>query len=222
VASVDIVMADIRRSWMETGAVIAEVNGKPQLAVRDVPALLKELMPDGGRIPVVMVLGSQDEALYGALAASLAGWGRVGTAWANQVRVGSTVVAKAPSDAFHAGQALLTDPEVDVAVIGFPAGGQVFSGLPVDRFDVLVLAGPQPGTDHGTGWKRWQALALTLAPLCRATIILDSECPQWEPIVAQLDAQKLVPTSHAGLADAVRDELQKQGSKASTPGSDQP
>jgi hypothetical protein len=169
------------------------------------------LLPGEGRIPVVMVLGPQDEGLYRAIAVSLAGLGRVGTAWEHEVRVGSAIVAKAPSDAFSAGQALLTDPAVDAAVIGISAGDAGHSGLPVDRFDVLVLAGPAPGAGHGAGWKRWQALALTLAPLCRGKIILDSECPQWQTIVGQLNARLVVSTPYRGLADTVRNHFQKQG-----------
>lgn len=210
VAGVDLLIPDIGRSWLETGAAICEINGKPQLAPGAVPDFLQRLLPNEGRIPVVVVLGPQDEALYRGLADSLAGLGRVGTAWAHEVRVGSAIVAKAPPNAFEAGMALLSDPDVDVAVMGVPPGGPGLSGLPVDRFDVLVLAGPAPGADLGVGWKRWQALALTLAPLCRGAIVLDSECSQWEPIVAQLDAKTLVSSPHAGLADAVRTQLQKQ------------
>ena len=57
--------------------------------------------------------------------------------------------------------------------------------------------------------KKIIALALTLAPLCKG-IILDSECPQWEPIAAQLDAGMVVFAPHRGLADAARDYFKKQ------------
>jgi cyanophycin synthetase len=212
VAGVDLLIPDIGRSWLETGAAICEVNGKPQVGpARFLREFFQRLLPEGGRIPVVVVLGPQDEALYRGLAASLAGFGRVGTAWAREVRVGSQIVAQSPSDAFHAGQALLTDPDVDIAVIGIPPDGAGRSGLPVDRFDVLVLAGPAPGAEHGSEWKHWQALAVSLAPLCKRAIVIDSECPQWKPIALQLDAKQLVATLHSGLADAVRDRLHPQG-----------
>ena len=220
VAGIDLLMPDIARSWLETGAGICEVNGMPQLARTDFERFFRKLLPNGGRIPVVVVLGYQDEALYSGLAAALAGLGRVGTAWAGDVRVGAEIIAKAPSDAFHAGLALLTDSQVDAAVIGIPAGGPGRSGLPVDLFDVLVLAGPPPGVEQGAGWKRRQALALTLAPLCRKAIIVDSECPHWEPIVAQLDAKLLISTPHGGLADAVRSQWLEPGNDATAPGND--
>ncbi|WP_158290041.1 acetate--CoA ligase family protein [Ramlibacter sp. WS9] len=211
VAGVDLLIPDIGRSWLETGAGICEVNGKPKLPARNVRGFLERLLPGEGRIPVVMVLGPQDESLYRTMAISLASLGRVGTAWEHEVRVGSAIVAKAPSDTFSAGQALLTDPAVDAAVIGISAGGAGHSGLPVDRFDVLVLAGTAPGAGPSAEWKRWQALALTLAPLCRGRIILDSECPQWQPIIGQLDAGMVVSTPYGGLADAVRNHFQTRG-----------
>lgn len=213
VAGIDLLIPDISRSWLETGAAICEVNGKPQLAMRDVNDFFAKLFPRGGRIPVVMVLGPQDEKLLGDLAAALTALGRVGTAWAQEVRIGSAVVSKAPSDTFHAGLALLTDPEVDLAVIGIPADGAGRSGLPVDRFDVLVLAGAGEGAENSTAWKGWRTLALTLAPLCRGAIVLDSECLHWEPIVAQLDAKMLVSAPHGGLADVVHSHLRKRVEK---------
>ena len=96
---------------------------------------------------------------------------------------------------------------MDVAVIGIPASGPGRSGLPMDRFDVLVLAGAPPaGTEDEAAWKRWHSLALTLAPLCRH-IVLDSECSQWEPVIAKLDAKQLVSIPSGGLPEAVRRHL---------------
>ncbi len=210
VAGIDLLIPDISRSWLDTGAFICEVNGKPKLAERTVPDFLQRLLPGAGRIPVVLVLGPQDEALYRGLASSLSGLGRVGTAWSHEARARSRIVSKSPADAFSAGQVLLNDPDVDIAVIGIPAGGAGRSGLPVDRFDVLVLAGPAPEADQATGWKRWHALALTLAPLCNGAIVVDSQCAHWQPVAEQLDSQRLVCARHGGLADAVHYELRKQ------------
>ncbi|MDP1534559.1 MAG: acetate--CoA ligase family protein, partial [Rubrivivax sp.] len=59
-AGVDLIMPDIGQSWLQTGALICEVKGQPQLGSSTTPGIyqqvLRELVSTPWRMPVVLVI----------------------------------------------------------------------------------------------------------------------------------------------------------------------
>jgi len=157
-AGVDLLMPDISRSWMETGAAICEVNGQPQLSVTSphiYAQIFKGLIAGQGRIPVALVLSAKSASeLAKRMADVLAGNGLcVGVSTPEGLTVGGTLVRRGRQSAFADARTLLIDNSVEAIVL--VTDGQEFlpRGLPFDRFDALVVADdwkPPAGDAQGT------------------------------------------------------------------------
>ncbi len=147
-AGVDVIMQDISRSWLDSGALICEVNGQPQIGTLTTPGIyadiLQEILPGKSRIPVALVVGPP-----GKVEQQLMQFGRdmglvVGCASTEGVWQGSERMTGVQPSAFLAGQILMANRAIDAAIVVMTPGQIVLSGLPFDRIDVLVLAGPGP------------------------------------------------------------------------------
>jgi cyanophycin synthetase len=211
-AGVDLLIPHISRSWLETGAAICEINAQPQYNPMIFDTILQRLVPNKGRIPVVVVLGDEGPGLYRRIADGLAQFGCPGTATSDEVRVGSNTVSKGPLRAYEAGIALLGDPAVDVAVIGISDTSVLGTGMPVDSFDALVLAGPMKDRRGAADWQRWHGFAAMLASMCRGSVILNQDCAQWSAGEMHASLKQIVPATYSNLPEAVRRALAESGS----------
>ncbi len=138
-AGVDLLIPDISRSWKESGAAICEVNAQPQISRDLLRPLLLRLLPSGGRIPVVAMVGRMPlpDSMRESLAVALL---------ADAIRLG-WVDAQEPSsmvgdDAMAGCRALLADPGIDALIWHLPAWPASLESLPFDRIDALVLLEP--------------------------------------------------------------------------------
>lgn len=158
IAGIDLIMDDIARSWRDIGAAICEVNAQPQLGgnlQKHVHGqILKALVPDGGRIPLLVVLGqggAREQACVQAVVAHLGRQGRrVGLAKAEGAWLDGEALGR-PQQLAAATTALLANRRTDVLVVWIEDGSVVHDGLPFDRADAFVLlsrpAGPLPLPD---------------------------------------------------------------------------
>ena len=141
-----LIVPDIAVSWVESGAIVCEVNGQPQIGSSTSPGIyhdiLRKLLPGPRRMALVLVVGDIGGA--GAEMVRIAGgrgrtWGRSG---ADGVWQGTERLTAAQAHSFAAAQTLLANQEIDAAVISMPLAQILMFGLPFDRCDVVVLAEP--------------------------------------------------------------------------------
>lgn len=212
-AGIDLLIPDIRRSWHETGAAICEVNAQPQLGITTSSHLygeiLQKLLPEGGRIPIVAILGAApDDTLVADLATHFAATGKR-TGWSDGKGVYSNgrMIAAAGTGSYSAGQMLLRDPTVEAIVLSIQDDQPLHLGLPFDRFDLLILAGRhiesalprQPG--HPSILLR--ALLATMQPACAGQLLpmagTDVLWDEYLPTGMKLEAPAL-PGQALGIA----------------------
>ena len=183
-AGVDLLITDIGRSWLDTGAAICEVNGQPYLGQRwplIYKQILRQMVPGNGRIPIAVLLGaSPDGRLAREIAAKLAAGGFIaGRADRDCVIVGDARVAKGPLSPFAGGQILMSDKTVEAAVLCANDPSVLRSGLPFDRFDVLVAAGNtfHDGADRpmANPSALLQELLQALRPACQGRVFLSAD-----------------------------------------------
>jgi cyanophycin synthetase len=177
---VDFVIPDIARSWLETGALICEVNSQPSIGITGThlyPSIIQQLVEGNGRIPIAVIVGAPDpDALGTALSQRLAQAGFV-TGWGTRERamVGSEQVAVGPLTAFHRGQAVLGDQRVGAVLLFLNALGALQTGLPFARFDVLALAGTtmgSPGPEpEKTDTRAAARMKAALLPACDGVVL---------------------------------------------------
>jgi len=204
IAGLDLLMPDIARSWREVGAAFCEVNAQPQMGGAHpwiFRHILQRFVTGRGRIPSVLVLGeAAEQGLAEVIASALEAGGR------------STRVVRGPAERLLAlGRAALIDPGTGAVVLYADATGLERWGLPVDRFDVLVLGGrlvPQPAL-----LRTLQLLAPQLAGVAcleagwAADPALGRACH--ERLLRLLGPQRVrVIQGPAALATAVCDELE--------------
>jgi cyanophycin synthetase len=145
VAGVDLLIPDIARSWLDTGGAICEINAQPQMfTTMHKPTLQRLLGGRNGRIPVLIALGvafaeQVAKAVHAGLDSPVCTAGLVEP---NAVWISARCIARGPISLLNGGRMLLRDRKVDAAVLAFAHDRAVpEGGWPVDRCDVVVLAG---------------------------------------------------------------------------------
>lgn len=154
IAGVDLVAEDISRPLAEQGGAIVEVNAGPGLLMHLKPAagqprpvgraIVDHLFAEGeqGRIPVIGVMGSQHSSEAAALTAALLQDSPkkvVGLAGAQGLYLNQRCLANGDQRQWQAGQRLLINRAVDVAVIEHTAEGLLSEGFSYDRCHIGVL-----------------------------------------------------------------------------------
>lgn len=166
VAGVDLLLPDIGCSWQQTGGAVCEVNAQPQFSSG--PAhrrVLERLLRHQGRIPVfALQLPGLDAGLIGMLARELQLEGI-------RVRVAVTALEC---------QQALRSTDVDAVIWRMDALPSPFSGMPVDRLDLLIHAS---GPSVTPSW-------MPLAP--------GAACELWDPA----DAERTVGRLRACLRES--------------------
>lgn len=141
-AGVDLLIADITASWLETGALICEVNAQPQIGVRTTPAIYREalsaLMAGNSRIPAHLIVTTSGtgiahhEAVQAAAELNCNGISTSVGVWVDGNRV-----AARPDSAYHAASILLGEPTVRSALCIVAAKDVFTMGLPASRFQSI-------------------------------------------------------------------------------------
>jgi cyanophycin synthetase len=143
VAGIDLLIPDIDRSWLDSGAFICEVNAQPQMFSTFHRPMVRSIVKGDGRVPVVVCLGrAVDWNMAAGLHHRLVTMGiSAGLTSPAGVWVGARCVAGPHHGAFAGGRMLLHDPAVEAMVIHVADDAILRHGWPVDRCDVLVVHG---------------------------------------------------------------------------------
>lgn len=142
---IDYVTTDISRSWRDVGGAVLEINATPGYTHRERPrAILERYFPGAsdGRLPSVLVVDG-DERLLAAVERSLASRGhRVGRASQEHCRLAGLERAAPGTGLAERVLALVHDPACTALVIASGRAELARHGLPLDRIDLAVVAGP--------------------------------------------------------------------------------
>jgi cyanophycin synthetase len=142
IAGVDFITTDITRSWLETGALICEVNAIPQIGYNHgIEPVMLDLFRLGSRIPVHLAI--VDDLLPTGLALELATvYGANGLSTDQGLWLNGLQITAAWPDSYAAARSLIFNPEVSVAVCVMTKADVIEHGLPLDRWDNIVIENP--------------------------------------------------------------------------------
>jgi cyanophycin synthetase len=180
IAGVDLISPDITRSWKETGAAVCEINAQPQLGFvtneHVYAEVLSSLIAGEGRIPIVLVLGASEAADVAGDVARYLRQAGYEAAWADWkgVWINGECMVDGPVPLQTAGRMILRDRTVEAAVLSIEDAGVLKTGLPCDRYDLLIVDQPRLRFDRKIGRSRQdkilrEMLAMIL-PACRRGI----------------------------------------------------
>jgi cyanophycin synthetase len=140
-AGVDLIIADIGASWLETGALICEVNAMPQLSQRGEPQVYAQVLRTmlGARhsVPVWLHLSAETPPVPEDLIARTGV--TIGYASAHGVRVGAATWAGPQAGGFAAARALLRQQAFDAAILHLTPADILRSGVPAMRIQRAII-----------------------------------------------------------------------------------
>jgi cyanophycin synthetase len=165
----DVIIPDMGRSWMETGAIICEVNAQPQAS----SGILEILLDGEARIPLVLVVAEDSSLDQVALATRLPQNAGVAVASRSGIHFNGERLSDAGHAAPLAGEAVLGDLAVEAAVIVMTPSEIRELGLPSDQFD-LVIFGKREAW-RITNDKAAAALLAILLPHARKVVSAESD-----------------------------------------------
>ena len=146
-AGVDLLMPDITKSWKQVGGAICEVNAQPNLgqttSAHLYPRILKQLLTGNGRVPIAVVVGAEpDNKLVAALGEALIEGGlRAACHDRSGITINGRRIWEGAITPNRAATIMLGDRDVDAIILSINDQGVLHSGLPFDRFDLLIRAG---------------------------------------------------------------------------------
>lgn len=198
-AGIDLIIGDIGQSWLQTGALVCEVNAQPQLGAGLTPGIyadvLRQLLPGPSRIPVALIVGAGQSVAAELLAQHsrhAAPWGLADThgLWQGRERI-----AAVQGSAFDAARMLEANRDMAAAVVVTTPAQITLTGLAFDHIDVLVLAGP--GADGHWQDAQMQQMWAMVLPHIGHIVVLGPRAQAWLPA-----PERLAETSaHCQLAD---------------------
>ena len=142
IAGVDLIIPDTTRSWLEVGALICEVNAIPQIGYNfGIEPIMLDLFKSGSRIPVTLAIVDQelDPPLFHELAGVL---NCNGISTQTGMWINGSCVSQPWPNSFDPAVALIFDREVDSALCVMTKADVVEHGLPLDRFDQILIENP--------------------------------------------------------------------------------
>jgi len=142
-AGIDLLISDISKSWMDVGASICEVNAQPSIgsltAKHTYSIILKTLLPKGGRIPIAVVIGSQNSFESDELFNKYIEDGFMcGYVSRKGLFIGYEKISNVLISNFHSAQALILDKRIEALVIDVTDYSFVELGFPFDKIDILI------------------------------------------------------------------------------------
>jgi cyanophycin synthetase len=208
-AGVDLIMEDISRSWLETGALICEVNGQPQIGAGTTPRIyadiLRELLPEKFRIPVVLAVGKPDRIGQGSLLPAQITGVSVGSASSEGVRLGDERLTGPQASAYNAGRILMASREIDAALVVMSPAEIRRTGLPFDWCDIALIHSPGDWVESGEALGA--EMLRMLLPHAGKIMMTDRDHALVKPHWAALQ-------SHGGLEIVAADEAQTMNALA--------
>ena len=146
IAGIDLLIPDIAKSWLETGAIICEVNAQPQVGENNTPGLyldmLHELLQGDGRIPITLFIYEEsiDQEKMNQCVKSLWSLGQ-GTLVVtnNELNLDGQVISKKQNNYITASQAAILNIEAKRVFIWTSLDELFEQGLPSAYIDHLIL-----------------------------------------------------------------------------------
>ncbi|QWE02880.1 hypothetical protein [Polynucleobacter sp. JS-JIR-II-b4] len=153
ICGVDLILPDIKRSWLEGGAVICDVNAQPQTDPQTIVSILESIIEDNGRVPMHLLLYEEaalpDSELDACLKKISNELSCNGVSSRQAVYINGSKVAINLRSSFHAARILMLDRQLLSGLCAIPFGELVKFGLPIDRFETIRIL--KAGTDNLLG-----------------------------------------------------------------------
>jgi cyanophycin synthetase len=144
IAGIDLLIPDITQSWLETGALICEVNAVPQVGYNHgITQIVDHIFQSGVRVPMHMAIveswNTSDLHLAHELAAIT---GSNAFSASTGIWINGKCMSRPFDNGFAAARAVIFDQQVESAVCIMTKAEVAKLGLPLDQFDQILIENP--------------------------------------------------------------------------------
>lgn len=153
-AGVDMLIPDIKESWSHSGGAICEVNAQPNIgqvtSSHLYPFLMKQLISGAGRVPIILLFGSENPHSWLKIFKDMfleLGM-TAGIATRNEVCIGNETIQSGDIPTYKGGRILSLSRKVDAIIMTIEDDAILRTGIPFDRYDVIIVAGKKIQSTH--------------------------------------------------------------------------
>ena len=144
IAGIDLLIPDITQSWLATGALICEVNAVPQVGYNHgITQIVDHIFQSGVRVPMHMVIvesWSQNDLHLAHELAAITGSNAFSAS--TGIWINGKCMSRPFANGFTAARAVIFDQQVESAVCIMTKAEVSELGLPLDRFDQILIENP--------------------------------------------------------------------------------
>lgn len=136
IAGIDLLIKDIKKSWLEIGGAICEINAQPQIGKNSTPKIyheiLRELLPNNGHIPIVVIVGEYIN-LSNIDSKLIIGIANKNGAFLNTKQISNS------NDLFISSNAILFNNQTQIALIQIEDETMIDNGLAFNNCDFVIV-----------------------------------------------------------------------------------
>lgn len=210
IAGIDLLIPDISRSWLDTGAIICEVNAQPQVSENGTPglysAMFGALLGGDGRIPVTLVLTDRTDRMQMMRWARAYGRNATGTVLVSPygLYLDGECLCHEDMDFVALARAGLACREAERALLVTTPEILLGQGLPCAIIDTLVLA-----ISNGDSIAS-RRLGKLIQPHLKGLVAYTSTSPLSSQIVEEHSAEKCLCLTNHETDAAIEHLLEKR------------
>ncbi|GAB6069158.1 hypothetical protein JCM30760_02550 [Thiomicrorhabdus hydrogeniphila] len=194
-AGVDLMIPDIKKSWLDTGAMICEVNAQPNIGQTTTaqlyPQILQTLVKSNGRIPIILILGNDPQLSHDLTDAYIDEGLNIGHFDGLCVYHNKNQITQSGVSCFIAGQSLLLNSEIDMIIYSGHSKELLKTGSPFPSYDLCVISTTEY-SDKNEAY--FSELLNVLIPACNGELIYTSTLPDINDEIS-IPKQKVEPSN---------------------------
>jgi len=141
IAGIDLIIPEIKISWLESEAIICDINSQPQTDPDTIKYILRSLFKEQGRIPFhLIIVDDKKLTTYETKALNFAKKLKVnGVSSKNGIFINGKRISKSMPSCFDASRALLHYSELESCLSILSIKETILSGLPLDQFSSITI-----------------------------------------------------------------------------------
>lgn len=147
-AGIDLIIEDISKSWLDIGASICEVNAQPNIGSMTSKHLYQQILmtmlPSQGRIPIIFVFtgGADSAELFDKVMSGFIDKMTVGLYKDHHLYINQSIINPSKVGLLEGVRMLTLNKSIQAIIIEISDINELSTGLPVSRYDLLVVNSP--------------------------------------------------------------------------------
>ena len=137
IVGIDLIISDISKSWLENECVIPDINAIPQIGFDRVKTIFETLFPNEFRVPIYLLIIKDPLDLKLDKIKNMFNFNAYSTI--DGVWINNKLISNRFNNGFDSARSMIFNSEVNSGLVVMTLDGIKIFGLPLDKFNVVVL-----------------------------------------------------------------------------------